>query len=383
MGATGESTKANDAQKTLVLRDGVQIYYNGADELRLRKGVWNFEEAILTFEGLSKDHKDSLVKLFNLLQDGTGVQSEHLPGEHNLTQLEQEQIIQTLDALRGKDYLSFSDDTDARNFLNHLLGGTTEFVTNIVSDERPVLFFADTQSVKDYAVMLAKEIDMPLTVMTQDEFKVIESMDVTTKFDAYATRKQLNALCEIIEPFSCIVGCIERPHIIFLRNVNRALVRTSKALSLSLLDGPFTTVFTIKPPETGCFECFEQRLLARMEEMPSYQQFVSQTRNLPGLENKIRASPVMHPLAAQAMFEGLMISKIGKAKLAGRVLNTYVPLMEIQVQSLLRVPFCPACGFVAEARMEEMYASSKKLIDRVVERVALVDTSQPSGPEGH
>jgi len=351
----------------------VQIYYNGADELRLRKGVWNFEEAILTFEGLTKDHKDTLVQMFNSLQDGRGVDSERLPNEQNLTQLEREQVAETLNALRAKDYVSDGDDADSRRFLNQLLSGTTEFVTNSASSERPVLFFADTQSIKDYAVMLAKEIDMPLTVMTQDEFKVIEAMDLTTKFEAYGTKKQLESLRETFQPFSCIVGCIERPHIIFLRNVNRALVQTSQALSLSLLDGPFTTVFTIKPPETGCFECFEQRLLARMTDMPSYQQFVAQTRNLPRFDNKISASPLMHSLAAQALFEGLMISKIGKAKLAGRVLNTYVPLMEIQVQRLLRVPFCPACGFVAEARMEEMYTSSKKIIDRVVDRITLVD----------
>jgi thiazole/oxazole-forming peptide maturase SagC family component len=372
-----DSFKANDAQKTLMLREDVQIYFNGTDELRLRKGVWNFEEAILTFEGLSKDHKDALVEIFNCLQDGSGVDSERLPNEQNLTQLEREQVAQTLDALRAKDYVCDGDDADATHFLNQLLGGTTEFVTNSAVSERPVLFFADTQSVRDYAVMLAKEINMPLTVMTQDEFKVIEAMDLTTKFEAYETRKQLESVRESLEPFSCIVGCIERPHIIFLRNINRVLVQTSQALSLSLLDGPFTTVFTIKPPETGCFECFEQRLLARMEETPSYQQFVAQTRNLPRFEYKIRASPLMHSLAAQGLFEGLMVSKIGKAKLAGRVLNTYVPLTEIQVQPLLRVPFCPACGFVAEARMEEMYTSSKKIIDRVLDRITLVDDSRP------
>jgi len=372
-----DSSKANGAPKTLRLREDVQIYFNGADELRLRKGVWNFEEAIMTFAGLSKDHKDALVKIFNLLQDGTGVASDRLPDQHNLTQLEREQVAQTLDALRAKDYVSDADGPDAGRFLNQLLGGTTEFATHTAFSEKPVWFFADTQSIRDYAVMLAKEINLPLTVMTRDEFKGIEAMDLTTKFDAYAARQQLESLRELLEAFSCIVGCIERPHIIFLRNLNRALVQTSQALSLGLLDGPFTTVFTIKPPETGCFECFEQRLLARMVDMPSYQQFVAQTRSLPRLENKIHASPLMHSLAAQALFEGLMVSKIGKAKLAGRVLNTYVPLMEIQVQSLLRVPFCPACGFVAEARMDEMYSSSKKIMDRIVDRITLVDTSRP------
>jgi|SRR5215471_4319014 len=371
-----DSFKANDAQKILVLREDVQIYYNGADELRLRQGVWNFEEAILNFEGLSENHKQALVEMFNSLQEGKGVDSEHLPNEQTLTQLEREQVAQTLAALRAKDYVSEEADAGARHFLSQLLHGATEYVTDSASSERPVLFFADTQSIKDYAVMLAKQIDMPLTVMTQDEFKAIAAMDLTTKFEAYETRKELELLRGILEPFSCIVGCIERPHIIFLRNINRVLIQTSQALSLSLLDGPFTTVFTIKPPETGCFECFEQRLLARMVEMPPYQQFVAQTRNLPRFDNKIRATPLMHSLAAQALFEGLMVSKTGKAKLAGRVLNTYVQLMEIQVQRLLRVPFCPACGFIAEARMEEMYTSSKKIIDRVLDRITLVDTSR-------
>jgi thiazole/oxazole-forming peptide maturase SagC family component len=371
-----DNFKSNGTSNTLMLRDDVQIYYNGADELRLRKGVWNFEEAILTFERLSKEHKDTLVKMFNLLQDGSGVDGERLPNQQNLTQAEREQVLQTLDALRAKGYVSGADDADANRFLNQLLDGTIEYVTNRALDERPVLFFADTQSIKDYAVMLAKEINLPLTIMTQDEFKAIEAMDLTTRFDAYGTTKEFESLREMLEPFSCIVGCIERPHIVFLRNLNRALIQTSQALSLGLLDGPFTTVFTIKPPETGCFECFEQRLLARMAEMPTYQQFVAQTRNLPRFANKIGANPLMHSLAAQALFEGLMVSKIGKAKLAGRVLNTYVPLMEIQVQNLLRVPFCPACGFVAEARMEEMYTSSKKIIDRLMDRITLVDDSR-------
>ena len=368
----GNTSKSNGA-RMLLPQDGVQIYYNGANELRLRKGVWNFEEAILTFEGLSKDHKETLVRVFAALQGGTGVDRENLPNAAQLTEAEKEQVTQTIDALEAKDYIGSADDADGRRFLSRILEGTTDYATNLNSSSRPVLFFADTQSTKDYAIGLAKEIQLPLTVMSPEQFKSIEAMDLTTKFDAYETKKQQTELLEVLEPFSCVVGCVERPHIVFLRNLNRALIQASLPLSLSLLDGPFTTLFTIKPPETGCFECFEQRLLARMEEMPAYQQFVAQTRDLPRTETKVRANPLMHSLAAQALFEGLMVSKIGKAKLAGRVLNTYVPLMEIQVQPLLRVPFCPACGFVAEARMDEMYASSRKLVDRVVARVKIVD----------
>ena len=117
----------NNGHQRLALHDSVQIYYNGADELRLRKGVWNFEEAILTFAGLSDAHKDTLVKIFDQFQDGTGVDAERLPDEHNLTQLEREQIVQTLDALQANDYVSDGNDADARHFLTQLLGGITDY----------------------------------------------------------------------------------------------------------------------------------------------------------------------------------------------------------------------------------------------------------------
>lgn len=364
---------ANGSRKTLMLSDGVHIYYNGADELRLRKGIWNFEEAVLSLDGLSEEHKESLVTLFTMLQNGRRVDAKHFPNEENLTQLEQEQVDEMLHALQSNDYVSDGEDADGRRLLNRLLGGTDEYVANSASNRKPVLFFADSKSIADYAVMLAREIDLPLTVMTQEDFRLIEGFDLTTKFDAYGTSQQFESARQVVEPFGCIVGCLERPHIVFLRNLNRVLVQTSQALSLSLLDGPFTTIFTIKPPETACFECFEQRLLARMEDMSAYHEFVAQTSGLPRSQTKVHASPLMHSLAAQALFEALIVHRIGKAKLAGRVLNTYVPLMEIQVQPLLRVPFCPACGFVAQARMEEMYSSSKKIVDRVIDRIALVD----------
>lgn len=363
----------DEPPRTFVLREGVQIYYNGADELRLRKGVWNFEEAILTFDGLGAEHKETLVGVFRLLQEGAPVDGARLPGGAQLTQAEREQVSETLEALRAQAYVSEGDDSAARQFLAEILGGAAEYATGGTSSDKPALLVADSRSVTDYAVTLAQEIELPMTVMSSEDFKLISAMDVTTKFDAYETERDLHTLRERLTPFGPILVCLERPHIVFLRNLNRALVQTSQVLCLGMLDGPFTTVATLKPPETGCFECFEQRLLARMEEMTPYREFVAQTAGLPTSDTKVRASPLMHPLAAQVLMEGLMVHHVGKAKLAGRVLNTYVPLLEMQVQPLLRVPFCPACGFIAQGRMDEMYSSSKKIMDRIVDRVTLVD----------
>jgi thiazole/oxazole-forming peptide maturase SagC family component len=227
-------------------------------------------------------------------------------------------------------------------------------------------------AIKDHAARLAGEIGLPLSVMTEADFASITRLDLTTRYDGYTTHEQLDYVTKLIAPYAAIVGCMERPHIAFLRNLNRALIQTTIPLSLALLDGPFTSLFTIKPPETGCFECFELRLMARMQDIVAYQQFIDHTRGRTmGETPKTFLTPLMCSLAAQALFEGFLIASIGKAKLAGRLLNTYLPIMEIQVQDLLRIPFCPACGFISKAQRDEMYTSTKKIVDRVMERVVI------------
>ena len=46
--------------------------------------------------------------------------------------------------------------------------------------------------------------------------------------------------------------------------------------------------------------------------------------------------------------------------------------MELQVEDILRVPYCPACGTIAKAQIDEMYTSSKKLVDTILEKIELI-----------
>ncbi|NOX62160.1 MAG: hypothetical protein GXP42_09485 [Chloroflexi bacterium] len=357
----------------IVLSDSVRIYSSGTDEIRIRKGVWNYEEAILNYGGLSENLQNAVLKLFDRLEAGQFVDVVDLMDAEQLTPEEKELFSGLIDSLRYQSYVYSEHDSDSQKLLFELLGGSaTGGFYAPTQHIRPVLFFGDNQSIREYARMLAKEVDIPLTVMSDAEIKDIAAMDLTTCQDGYATTKQLNEVVRFIERFGCIVGCMEKPHISFLRNINRALVRTSQTLCMALLDGPFTSVFTIKPPETGCFECYELRLLARMQEMTVYRKFVEQSRLSARRKNgNTYTTPLMHALTSQAMFEGFLVSSIGKAKLAGRALNTYLPILEIQVQDILRVPFCPACGFVARAKMEEMYTSTHAIVEKLVSSIII------------
>ncbi len=362
-----------DSVPRLMVAQGVSIYFNGQNEIRMRRGIWNYEEAILALGEVDQSLRQAVIGVFNLLDRGEMLDVDMIIRQESHAPEVAAQVRQIIDALRAQHFLHAEDDQAANLLLYDLLGGAVanRYVYG-VQPLRPILFIGDTSAIKDHAARLAGEIGLPLSVMTEADFESITRLDLTTRYDGYTTHQQLEYVTKLIAPYTAIVGCMERPHIAFLRNLNRALIQTSTPLSLALLDGPFTSIFTIKPPETGCFECFELRLMARMQDISAYRQFVEHTRGraADGVPQTF-LTPLMYSLAAQALFEGFLIASIGKAKLAGRLLNTYLPIMEIQVQDLLRVPFCPACGFVSKAQMEEMYTSTKKVVDKVMERVVI------------
>lgn len=359
----------------LILADNVRIFYNDKDEIRIRKGVWNYEEASLSLEDVGNSLKESFTKLFHLFDEGISVDIDSFLNEEKLVNDERNQMIQVIETLKAQNYFHSENDNLAQQLFYNILGGTTigkYYDKYSDSNPKPLLFFADTQTVREYGRALAEEINLPISILSENEYKDIATMDCTTRFDGYETRKQMEELGKFIQPYSGIIGCMERPHINFLRNINRILVKTSKVLSMALLDGPFMNLFTIKPPETGCFECFENRLLARMQDMSVYRNFVERTKKSANIfKEKTHVSPLMKSLASAVIFEGLLVSNIGKAKLAGRVLSIYLPILEIQAQDLLRVPFCPACGSISETKMEEMYTSTKKIVDKIIENIAI------------
>lgn len=358
----------------VMLSEDVRIYFNGQDEIRIRKGIWNHEEAVLGLNEVEPGFRQTLIRIFDLLDRGEAVDLESFLRQERLAPESEDQMKHILEVLRFQHYLRSEADRTASLLLYDLLGGTVASrYAHGVQAPRPVLFFSDTAAITDHITRMAAEVELPLFVMTEADFEQITRADFTTRFDGYTTHAEIDAIAKLIAPYATIVGCMERPHVTFLRNLNRALLQTSTPLSLALLDGPFTSVFTIKPPETGCFECFELRLMSRMQDIGAYRQFIEHTRGNYAIDMKPKTfvTPLMYSLAAQALFEAFLITRIGKAKLAGRVLNTYLPIMEIQVQDLLRVPFCPACGFISRAQMDEMYTSTKKIVDQIAERVVI------------
>lgn len=356
-----------------ILSDNVVVFSNHVDEIRVRRGVWEYEEAIISLGAESDTVRQMMFAIFNDFDAGCVVDFDEFLKKYNISSHEKESIENLVIGLREQRYIVDSEKSKTSQVLYDLINGTYESRT--LQNElylKPILFFSDNQSVKEEAVRLCESVSLPVHVMTDEEYQTILNSDVITRFDGCTTAENMAQICEIISPYCCVVGGLGKLNVSFMRNLNRALIELNKPLSLALIDGPFTSVFTIKPPETGCFECMEQRIFARMEDHPVYRKFVEETRDKSIDSSKAYYTPLLSSIVSTAIFEGLTISAVGKSKFAGRALNTYVPVMEMQVEDILRIPYCPACGTIAKAQINEMYTSSKKLVDTVLDNIELV-----------
>lgn len=351
------------------LREGVRVFRSG-DEIRFRKGVWSYNEAAVRLAG----QEERVIRFFNALYErfvqNLEADPEAIGREIGASAEELTSYRELLENLKTQQYLRDSGQKDATRVVSSLLGGNLSGFEEHVGTPRAVLFFTDSDYARGAAKTVAGEIALPLDIIDEETMHALATADLTTRTDAIQYAETAAGLEKLFHPYTCVLGCVASPNLSMLRNLNRLLIRAEKPLILGLLDGPFMTLLSTHATQTGCFECFEQRMLARLEDMQVYHQFVESTVEgaTPGGP---WSSPQIHLLTASVISEGYLYTTLGMMRLAGRIVNTYLPLLEIQVQDLLRVPYCPACGFISKAQVDEMYTSSKRVMTEMLAKIEL------------
>ncbi|HYY95080.1 MAG TPA: hypothetical protein VE713_11225 [Pyrinomonadaceae bacterium] len=354
------------------LREGVRVFRSG-EEVRFRKGVWSYSEAAVRLAGQGERAAAFFGAVYEALVRGGEADTDEIARAVGARDEESAAYRDVLDELRRQSFLRDAREQDAARVVSALLGGGFGGVEEYASRAaRPVLFYADSAYARDAAKGLARAVGLPLDVMDDRAASELAQADLTTRTDAVGHAEAMARLGRIFHDYSCVLGCVATPNLTLLRNMNRLLVEAEKPLILGLVDGPFMSLLATLATQSGCFECYEQRMLARLEDMTVYQQFVEATAAGGGADAASEPfAPPLHLLMAAVISEGYLYSSLSMLRLAGRILNVYLPLLEIQTQDLLRVPYCPACGFISKAQMDEMYTSSKRLVGEMLARVEL------------
>jgi thiazole/oxazole-forming peptide maturase SagC family component len=361
--------KSNEqtAARTYCLPAGVRVFRTG-DEIRLRKGVWSHTEATLRLTGQEERLVHFLNRVYDELTHDRYVDPAALCSEIGAGEEELASYCQILESLRQRQFLHDTQEREVTQAIRAMLGGNLGGFEENAGTPRPVLFFADTAYARGAAANLAREMGLPLDIIDDEHLKMLATSDLTTRTDALEYMEVVTKLEKVFHPYTCVVGCVASPNLSLLRNLNRLLIRAGKPLILGLIDGPFLTALSTLATDTGCFECFEQRMLARLEDTKVYHEFVRATTDIAAARGAW-ISPQVHLLTATVIGEAYLYTTLGMMRLAGRVVSIYLLLLEIQVQDLLRVPYCPACGFISKAQMNEMYTSSKRLVTEMLEKI--------------
>ncbi len=356
--------------KNLVFRDNVRVFDNGTSEIRLRMGVFNYEEAELDLSYLSENLASFMRKVVEFLQSEEGY-NEEIINEYLLEPYDKEVVESLLNELCATNYVTTCDCKSIDEEITLALLGYLQH-DEIESEEeaakKKVLFFADDEYSVKTASSLANEMNFALNIMEMETIQEIKNADLTTNMDGLSSVQQMSHFVEMFKHYDAIVGCMKNLSVVLMRNLNRISIQLEIPVVFSFIDGPVICVLATNPYATGCLECFELRALSRLEDHVQYHNFVKIEKNTSKYSSHGNKGiiPLLNILVNITVSEAYLIRKIGVSKFTGRLLTIYLPTLEIQAQDILRVPFCPACGTVAKVRLEEKNISSRALVDEMV-----------------
>lgn len=350
--------------------NSMRILDNGKDEVRLRTGVWNYEEAILDLSQQSDNFKRLIREIFQNLQSEKGVDDNFLSNVHG-TQDEKSNLIEIVKALKDAGYVENEQDLNlAKQTMKAIFGGTSFLAPGCEAsgaNHKPSLLISDSEYTYKYAKELGEDIELSIERVGKEDFDLLASSNLTANLNAFEITKDLDQLKNSFSAYSCVLGCFVKTPVQLLRNINRIITELKMPFVLAFFDGPFVNFLCVEPPKTGCFECFEMRLLSRLEDHVAYHDFVKSGVCTGGNEKGLL--PVINILTNLLVTEAFMINNVGSSRFSGRALSIYLPNLEIQVQNLLRIPFCPACGAVAKSKFEEINLSTRRIVDDIISPV--------------
>jgi thiazole/oxazole-forming peptide maturase SagC family component len=357
------------------LPTGVRIFVSGKEEVRFRKGVWNFTEAVIRISDAPGGLRELLNGTVQQLRQYGVADVNSLRTSADEMHEELAQCVSLLERLREQGFLALPTSDSPVDRLDALLGGGMKGIEGRFTPGGPLLFLSDSEIAKRTAKTLSGDMALPIDFADEELLKMLSLCDLTESTDAVEHNRHMQSLTTLFQGYGGLLACYKEPRVALLRNVNRVLVGAQKPAVIGFLDGPFLSALSLNSPRTGCFECFEQRMLARLEDSAAYEQFVRSQLEPSSRDGSTqdRHAALMLLLSGAVVAEGYVLHALGMGRLSGRCINVYLPTLEIQVEDLLRVSHCPACGMFAKAAMEEMYASSTAIVQRILNRVDIKD----------
>ena len=236
------------AKKNIKLYDSVSIFFNSDDEIRFRKGIWNFEEASLTLNDLEDNMREVVMFIVKELLDDKLISFDDIVKKFSLNEKDSNLLNDIINSLIGNRFLEYDDKKN--NMLNTVYEFIGEYFYDIPDESKvqknKIIFITDNDRLKEYAKLASEDLYMNVDMMSSDDIKRIEKSNITDTTDAIENIETQKELLKLFDGISCVVVSVEKPRLNLLRNINRLLLEKSIPIVISILDGPFLNITTIK-----------------------------------------------------------------------------------------------------------------------------------------
>lgn len=344
----------------LALGGAARLVSIADNEVRIRTGIWNFEEAVIDVSGEEPALGAAVIETLQAIATDAAMPAS----VDSLDPVARASLDQLLsDLVEGGYLVERRGSEDPHRILNNLLGRPIPLEADLQGQSQPVVaLVSDTPSIERHLQSIDQALPIELIAIDNDVVSRLRQHDLTTRIDGRATIEATDEFVKLLSAADILLVVMRNASMGLLRNLNRVAEAGSLRMVISLLDGPFLNVLGIHPPNTGCLECFEQRSLARQEDHVAYHRFANATL---GADDGTYG-PILALAADLALVESAMWATGGSTRSVGRVLGVYLPTFELQAQRLLRIPSCPACGQYAKERLREINFSTRAALDRVV-----------------
>jgi thiazole/oxazole-forming peptide maturase SagC family component len=354
-----------------VLREGTIILLD-KDTLQLSYGVWNYRALSVEF----KPSWSRMMERFTRTIVEGGVSIQGLKEEFNLNTSDIDELQDLFEQLQSGGFIYSKDFIDQSISGSFLLLGFSELQTLSLNDDKK--FKEQPQPPKVAIFTTISKLKENLLLSHYKKWLDINLIDLNDKIDLfqYNSTERTNAteLLEFINSYKNLstyetaLVILDYPNPTLLRNLNRIFIHYGIPWILATLDGPFIMMTSFVPEHTACLECLELRIISQMRSIQEYKSFVSRL-NYKTLSKEIEFIPVLQIPLSIAMNELILLSNLKASHFVGRLLSIYLPFFEIQMQDLLRIPICPACGHTSKPTMNELYFDFRRFVSDVTKKI--------------
>lgn len=206
------------------------------DTFCFRKGIWDFNEAILDLTQEPQNLKIVYQEIVSQLVKGVAIDTETY--ENTLEPETFANLMEVISGLYYNDMLMLEDDYNLEENVMKILMGNFRFMAqagHMVSND-PVLFISDSTYVNESAELLAEQLHLQLQVASDDLKMLIQQTDVSSRLDALEHRRNMNCLSDALCDYQSIIICQERLNIMMLRHLNEVSVAMKKQLVIGFVD---------------------------------------------------------------------------------------------------------------------------------------------------